>query len=319
MDYDVFNGDADGICALHQLRMASPRAARLVTGVKRDVGLLERVTAGAGDRVTVLDISLDRNRAALGALLDRGGEVLYIDHHYHGKVPENALLEPHLDPSPETCTSVIVDRLLKGRFRPWAVVGAFGDNLLDTAEGLSAGLGLSTGEVAMLRELGMLMNYNGYGAELSDLHCSPADLYRAVSRYEDPLRFGRRSKLVARLRKGYAADLDRAEGRGPEAREGGHLYRFPPERWARRVSGVFMNLRAREARSRAHALLLDNGDGTFMVSVRAPLDRREGADTLCRRFPTGGGRAGAAGINRLPEEGVESFLLAFDGAFTARG
>ena len=80
-----------------------------------------------------------------------------------------------------------------------------------------------------------------------------------------------------------------------------------------------MNLRAREARSRAHALLLDNGDGTFMVSVRAPLDRREGADTLCRRFPTGGGRAGAAGINRLPEEGVEPFLRAFDGAFAARG
>jgi len=33
--YDVFNGDADGICALHQLRLAEPREATLVTGVKR--------------------------------------------------------------------------------------------------------------------------------------------------------------------------------------------------------------------------------------------------------------------------------------------
>ena len=41
MYYDVFNGDADGICALHQLRLAEPRpTAELVTGVKRDIRLL---------------------------------------------------------------------------------------------------------------------------------------------------------------------------------------------------------------------------------------------------------------------------------------
>ncbi|RUM38930.1 MAG: acetyltransferase, partial [Desulfobulbus sp.] len=40
--YDVFNGDADGICALHQLRLHDPRPdAHLVTGVKRDICLLE--------------------------------------------------------------------------------------------------------------------------------------------------------------------------------------------------------------------------------------------------------------------------------------
>ena len=40
----VFNGDADGLCALQQLRLASPRGAggeTLVTGVKRDIALLE--------------------------------------------------------------------------------------------------------------------------------------------------------------------------------------------------------------------------------------------------------------------------------------
>ncbi len=40
MDYDIFNGDADGICALLQLRKAEPRDAQLVTGVKRDINLL---------------------------------------------------------------------------------------------------------------------------------------------------------------------------------------------------------------------------------------------------------------------------------------
>ena len=39
---DVFNGDADGLCALHQLRLAEPLAdAQLVTGVKRDIALLD--------------------------------------------------------------------------------------------------------------------------------------------------------------------------------------------------------------------------------------------------------------------------------------
>ena len=53
MDYDVFNGDADGICALIQLRLVEPRPdATLVTGVKRDIQLsaysgedVDRVTA----------------------------------------------------------------------------------------------------------------------------------------------------------------------------------------------------------------------------------------------------------------------------------
>ncbi|MCZ6829031.1 MAG: DHH family phosphoesterase, partial [Gammaproteobacteria bacterium] len=52
--YDVFNGDADGICALTQLRNAEPRESVLVTGVKRDIELLKQVEAKAGDQITVL-------------------------------------------------------------------------------------------------------------------------------------------------------------------------------------------------------------------------------------------------------------------------
>lgn len=36
-DVDVFNGDADGLCALHQWRLAHPATNALVTGVKRDI------------------------------------------------------------------------------------------------------------------------------------------------------------------------------------------------------------------------------------------------------------------------------------------
>ena len=106
--FDVFNGDADGICALHQLRLADPLDSTLVTGLKRDIALLASVPAGDGDVVTVLDISLDRNREALRALLDRGAIVHYFDHHFAGEVPKHPSLHALLDHSGVTCTSALV-------------------------------------------------------------------------------------------------------------------------------------------------------------------------------------------------------------------
>ena len=38
--FDCFNGDADGLCALTQLRLNHKVKSELVTGVKRDIGLL---------------------------------------------------------------------------------------------------------------------------------------------------------------------------------------------------------------------------------------------------------------------------------------
>ena len=43
--FDIFNGDADGICALQQMRLNNPQESTLVTGVKRDTLLLKNVTS----------------------------------------------------------------------------------------------------------------------------------------------------------------------------------------------------------------------------------------------------------------------------------
>jgi hypothetical protein len=48
-----------------------------------------------------------------------------------------------------------------------------------------------------------------------------------------------------------------------------------------------------------------------VVSVRAPLSNKSGADVLCKRFETGGGRKAAAGINMLPEDRIPDFVAAF--------
>ena len=93
------------------------------------------------------------------------------------------------------------------------------------------------------------------------------------------------------------------------------IYSFPDAPWARRVSGVFANLKAQEKKGAAHALIAPNPDATLRISVRAPLQNRKNADTLCLAFPTGGGRTAAAGINALPPAMLDEFIAAFQTTF----
>ena len=86
MDYDIFNGDADGIIALLQLRLAEPKNSQLITGVKRDISLLKNITTKSGDSVTALDISMEKNIDALNNHLEVGAKVLYVDHHRSGDI-----------------------------------------------------------------------------------------------------------------------------------------------------------------------------------------------------------------------------------------
>ena len=318
MEYiDVFNGDADGICALHQLRLREPRPdARLVTGVKRDITLLEQLTNVSNASITVLDISLDRNRESLQKILSHNNTVFYADHHYAGTIPSSDSLTTHIDPAPLTCTSLIINTLLHEAYSSWAVVGAFGDNLDEPAVQLATRLGFDKAATARLRETGILLNYNGYGSNLTDLFFSPDELFHQVQPYTDPLDFHAESPALQTLRSGYQDDMDRAMSFSPIHEDAsGRIFELPAEPWARRVAGVFSNTLARRKPDLAHALLTANSDGTLRISVRAPLQNRTGADTLCRKFPTGGGRAAAAGINALPADQLDAFTSAFSQQF----
>ena len=317
--FDVFNGDADGICALHQLRLSDPRPeAILVTGVKRDIRLLGKIRSARDSRITVLDISLDRNRDPLLQLLNQGNRILYADHHFSGDIPASNQLEALIDPAPTTCTSLIIDNYLEGRHGGWAVTGAFGDNLDESARQRARSLNLADADIEALRETGILLNYNGYGGSLDDLFFPPDQLFRLVSSYSDPLRFHAESPALATLRQGYREDMERAAEAGPIHQDAaGRVFELPDASWSRRVAGVFSNTLAREKPELAHALLTANPDGTLRISVRAPLADRTGADELCRQFPTGGGRAAAAGINRLPAEQRDRFLSSFSQQFSS--
>jgi hypothetical protein len=313
--YDIFNGDADGICALQQLRLEEPRASVLVTGVKRDVHLLDRVNAATGDELTVLDISLKTNAGDVKRLLAAGARLRYFDHHEAGEIPRAAGFKAFIDTAPDTCTSLIVDRHLGGRQRLWAVVAAFGDNLPGPALRAAQGLDLEERDVARLRELGERMNYNAYGETVDDLHYHPADLFETVSHYQDPREFLDGEPVFEVLKNALADDIALAVGIKPQAAGGNAaIFVLPNAAWSRRIHGFYANQLAARHPRRAHALLV-SGHGGYTVSVRAPVENPRGADALCRQFESGGGRQAAAGINWLPEADYARFAAELAKAF----
>jgi single-stranded DNA-specific DHH superfamily exonuclease len=292
--------------------LAVPVSSELVTGVKRDISLLNQVHAQAGDEIIVLDISLDKNREALVSALAAGVKVRYFDHHFAGEIPKHENFEAHINTDANVCSSLLVNDYLQGKHLPWAVVAAFGDNLFDAAKEAAKPLNLSQEQLGQLEHLGTLLNYNGYGVTLDDLYFHPKDLYAAMKPFNDPFDFIAQADEFAVLADGYAADMDKAELSEAIVLEDKHAaFMMPNEAWSRRVSGVYGNALARTYQDRAHALVTRMENGNYRVSVRAPLSNKTGADELCMAFPTGGGRKAAAGINDFPHDMLDAFIEKF--------
>ncbi|HAS6725817.1 DHH family phosphoesterase [Vibrio parahaemolyticus] len=314
MNYDIFNGDADGIIALLQLRLADPIDSQLITGVKRDIKLVEKVDVQAGDELTVLDISMEKNMAGLEQALAQGVHVFYADHHKAGDIPQHGNLDAHIDLDANMCTALIVDKLLEGRFHTWAITAAYGDNLIAKADALADQAGLNNEQKAQLKELGTLINYNGYGSKVDDLHFHPADLYRALVQYISPFEvIEDKASPYYQLQLAYQQDMDAAQA-VPATYESDtlKLFELPNTAASRRISGVYGNWLANQNPDSAHAVLTENADGTYTVSLRAPLNNKQGAVAVCGQFPTGGGREAAAGINALRKEDVNAFIDAVE-------
>lgn len=314
MNYDIFNGDADGICALIQLRLAKPLQTTLVTGIKRDIQLLKKIDIQRGDQLTVLDISMQKNTTQLQNFLSKGATIFYADHHQAGDIPQHSHLTALIDTSSETCTSLIINQHLQSQFPLWAITAAFGDNLHKSAISLANFLDLNTTSVQQLEKLGTYINYNGYGSCLEDLHFSPDKLYLEMVNFVSPFDFIKENHLIySQLENGYLEDMHNALQVQPEhSSDQVAVFILPDQTWARRVSGVFSNDLANQHPDRAHAVLTYTPAGDYQVSVRAPLNNKVKADELCASFATGGGRKAAAGINHLPLIELSHFIARFE-------
>lgn len=310
MNYDIFNGDADGIIALLQLQLANPTESVKVTGVKRDIQLLKKITPKAGDNIRVLDISMEKNMAELHDALCVGARVMYVDHHKAGDIPNHANLFAHIDLDANMCTSLIVSNLIDKQYHLWAITAAYGDNLFAKADCEADKLGLTELEKSQLKAFGTYINYNGYGSEVADLHFAPVDLFNELLKYKSPLdAINDHESVYYVLEKAYKADMQKAaDAKVLHNCDTAKVILLDDAPWARRVSGVLGNDLANQAPNKAHAVLTYNNKGSYTVSVRAPLNNKQGAVDVCSQFATGGGRAAAAGINELDQQQVEQFI-----------
>ena len=252
-----------------------------VTGVKRDIELLANIIPESGDEIICMDISLARNHSRARELCDRGFKITWFDHHLAGEPIEG--LDAHIDTSSNVCTAKIVENFL-GVKSEWAEVALHGD-----------GLSVHSSRPDF-KELGELLNYNGYGADLDDLHFHPDKLMRLCLESKTPEKF-LQTPAFETLKKGFADDMRNVES----INEVDGIYLLPNEAWARRVVGVMAH-RINSTGPGPHVIAIDKGN-TLQVSLRG----NDGIGDICSMFG-GGGRATAGGIDALPKEEITALM-----------
>lgn len=308
---DVCNGDADGLCSILQWRRHEPKASTIVTLLRHEASLWGRVHTRPGDEFLLCDIPLEPNRATLLQLLNGGARVHYLNHHDTEDIPWHPQLQATVDSSHEACTSLIVDRLLGGKYRDWAVVGAYGDQLTRVANRLASGLGFMKDVRTRLRELGELISYNACVPHEKDAYLAPARLYERLSRYPGPLDFLQSESLVAELNAVRLEDLNKASALTPYWQDAcACVYVLPDAPWAHRVaSSLYYRIAAAEPQ-RAHAFLRPLKDGYFEAKVHAA--RNAGADLPKPEHTERASRRPRAWvIEHLPNGEIDHFIRAF--------
>ncbi len=252
-----------------------------ITGVKRDIELLDRVHPNDDDEVIVMDISLARNHSMAQKLAQNGIKISWFDHHLPGDTIES--IDAHIDTADNVCTARIVEQYL-GIESSWAQVALHGDGLSQHSSNPE------------YKELGELLNYNGYGADLTDLHFHPDDLMMLCLESKTPEQF-MQSPAFATLKQGFYSDISNADS----IVEQDGFFLLPNEAWARRVVGVMAH-RINEKGEGPHVIAIDKGS-TCQISIRG----QSGIGELCAMFG-GGGRATAGGIDNLPKAEITALM-----------
>ncbi len=325
----AFNGDADGIISQHLAFLAGITPTQRLTGLKRDLRLLRTVHHPASPdapdiplALYIFDINLKDNRDDLHRLLQNPTtNVTWYDHHEPGEIPDSSRLRTRITTTRSACTGLLVhaDLLAQGRGQDprWAAIAAFGDNLPEGADSLLKPLHLTAASREALREAGELINYNAYGETPEDVLFQPLHVAERVAEFRDPETFIRDSGLIEPLRRQLAEDEAMMGAVKPgSVSPGAALYTLPGTGWARRLGSTWANRAALQNPGTAFAVLHPQSDGQYQVSIRAPRGRAPGelvapASALAAEYPSGGGRALAAGINRLPADQVDAFTRRF--------
>ena len=315
-NYDVFNGDTDGIFAWHQLRLAFPLNTIKISGVKRDVNLLRHVNPQKGDVVTVLDISHAKNRKDVLRILKTGATIEYFDHHDPAELIDDSNITYHIDTDPHMTTGRVVDSHVDNKNHIWSIATAFGDNHFDLALEMAITEGLDAEQTKLLKEIGLSINYNSYGKTENDLFFRIHDVVSMVEDCGQDVFNIAKHEIFLKLLNNFNSDMSTASCQEPYSiNEKGVIYIFPDEPWSHRILGAFSNHLVNLNKNSACAIAVLNSDHTYRISVRSSLNKPYGAGNLCKIF-RGGGREKAGGIDDLKESDLPKFKEQFERAFS---
>lgn len=315
MEYDFFNGDADGIISLHQYRMLVPNESVKFTGVKRDVELLRHVLEQdiCHQLLNVFDVSMKSNHIHIIEALRNCNHMRWFDHHDPGDFDYGNDVRSVIDTDPNTCTAIIVDEYISRKYTDWTIAAAYGDNLHKTAKRI--GSHLSDEQHQTLKHVGEVINYNGYGRTEQDLIAHPLDVFNDLHEYVSPFEYADTSELFAKIDAQMLLDQDEVNNSVTLLdKTFGKVVRLPDSISSIRYSGIYSNQLATDNPDMAFVILTTVPHG-YRASIRAPLNRPTGAGALASQFNTGGGREKAAGINLLKEDQLETLFDKFEQAF----
>jgi hypothetical protein len=320
LEIDVFNGDADGLFAAHQLRLAEPgpdpAAGAVVTGLKREIACSNRIDVPAGRRDATARASTSRSAATAprsSACSRRARPCAGSTTTMPATCPRHPRLRAHIDTAPETCTSLIVDRELRGAIgagqwpRPSATTSAPSPTRSAADAGADRG---RTGAAARTRRGGQLQRLRRDARRRAD---RAGGAVCAAGRVM-PIR----STSFATTRsspnwpRAGAADLAGAVQLRPWRQcGGGAVFVLPDEGWSRRVLGSFRQPAGRAFVDSAFAVLKARAEGGYLASVRAPAGAAEGRRSpvppLRRRRPRRRGRHRPAGRPRNSKRSAGAF------------
>lgn len=312
--YDLFNGDADGLCSLHQYRLKYPTESTIISGVKRDVQLMRHVTQCVDSYITVFDVSHLSNASHVEPVLSNGNRITWFDHHTPGEYRPSVMLRMNVDTCPTTCTSLLVDAHINGEHRDWALVGMYGDNLDSEIENHNTGF--DDQQLEILKRLGMTLNYNGYGVDESDLTIHPVEVYQDMKHYTCPFEYHDNSPSFAKIHEQMQIDKQALEqSQIVHDSSTGKIILLPDSKSSARYSGVYSNQLVNDNPDQAFVVLTTLDQETYRVSIRAPKATPYGASKLAGQFDTGGGREKAAGINQLNNHQLSDLIEKFEHQF----
>ena len=137
--------------------------------------------------------------------------------------------------------------------------------------------------------------------------------------YSSPLKLiSEPNSIFEQLQQAYKADMEKAhQALVLYEDEFTKIICLEDAPWARRISGVLGNELANQTPFKSHAVLTHHTKGGYTVSVRAPLNNKQGADKVVMQFKTGGGRSAAAGINHLPQSEFKRFCNVLSGYYSS--